>query len=64
MPALVQPDGFLKTDAFLRLEGLPNIFVVGDVTNLPGGRLVITVSFHVLSIVGNLKTLSSSASPG
>lgn len=62
-PHLVEPNGLIKTDAFLRLEGHPNIFVAGDVTNLPEGRLVITASFHVTSIVANLKKLAVASAP-
>lgn len=61
-PDVVQPNGLLRTDRFLRLEGHPNIFVSGDVTNLPEGRLVITVSFHVPSIVANLKAMLAAGS--
>jgi len=62
-PEVVQANGLLMTDEFLRLKDHPNIFVSGDVTNLPEGRLVITVSFHVPSIVANLKTMAA-AGPG
>lgn len=62
-PQLVQKDGFLKTDRHLRLQGHRNIFVAGDVTNLPEGRLVITASFHIPAIVASLKTLVNSTLP-
>lgn len=62
-PSLVDAAGLLKTDSFLRLQGHPNIFVSGDVTNLPERRLVITASFHVTSIVKNLKVIAAAASP-
>ncbi|BCM24313.1 NAD(P)/FAD-dependent oxidoreductase [Methyloradius palustris] len=58
-PELVEANGLIKTDSYLRLEQHPNIFVAGDVTNLPEGRLAITASFHVVSIVENLKALAS-----
>ena len=60
-PDLVQSNGFIKTDAYLRLQGQPHVFVAGDVTNLPEGRLVITASFHIPSIVSNLKTMLAAA---
>lgn len=62
-PAAVQADGFLKTDAYLRLEGHPNVFVAGDVTNLPEARLAIIGGLHVKSVVANLKTLVSADAP-
>ncbi|HJV02740.1 MAG TPA: FAD-dependent oxidoreductase [Burkholderiaceae bacterium] len=56
-PQLVQADGLLKTDEYLRLQGYANIFIAGDVTNLPEGRLAITASFHVPAIVANIKAM-------
>lgn len=61
-PNCVEENGLLKTDPILRLKGHPNIFVAGDITNLPEGRLIITASFHTPSIVANLKTLDADAS--
>lgn len=61
-PHLVQQNGLLKTDEYLRLEGFTNIFVAGDVTNLPEGRLAITASFHVPSIVTNIRAMLSASS--
>ena len=58
-PALVETNGLVKTDTYLRLQGHPHIFVAGDITNLPEGRLVITASFHVPSIVANLTLLAT-----
>lgn len=62
-PASVQADGLLKVDAYLRLEGHPNVFVAGDVTNLPEGRLAIIGGLHAKSVVANLKKLLVSPSP-
>lgn len=53
-------NGRIKTDRYLRVEGKPNIFIAGDATNLPEGRLAIIAGFHTKSVVGNLKTLLSS----
>jgi NADH dehydrogenase FAD-containing subunit len=61
-PAVVQKDGLVKTDQFLRVEGHPNIFIAGDITNLPEGRLAITASFHVPSIVSNLTSVLKAGS--
>ena len=58
-PELVEPNGLVKTDHYLRLQGHPHIFVAGDITNLPEGRLAITASFHVPSIVSNIKTFAN-----
>lgn len=63
-PNQVQSNGLLKTDRFLRLEGHPHIFVAGDVTNLPEGRLVITASFHIPSIVSNIKLMLTAGAGG
>lgn len=60
-PHLVQENGLLKTDDYLRLEGFSNIFVAGDVTNLPEGRLAIIASFHASSIVRNIKSIASAS---
>jgi NADH dehydrogenase FAD-containing subunit len=60
-PNLVRQDGQILTDQFLRLKRHPNIFVSGDVTSLPEGRLVITASFHVPAIVKSLKTLADTS---
>ncbi|WP_375540031.1 FAD-dependent oxidoreductase [Rugamonas brunnea] len=60
-PQLVQDDGLLMTDAYLRLQGHADIFVAGDVTNLPEGRLAITASFHVPAIVANIKAMLAAA---
>ncbi|MET3762232.1 FAD-dependent oxidoreductase [Sphingomonas sp. UYEF23] len=57
-PALVDAKGLVATDDYLRVAGHSNVFVAGDITNLPEGRLVITASFHFTSIVANLKTLA------
>lgn len=56
-PQLVEQNGQLKVDRFLKLQGHPNIFVAGDVANLPEGRLAIVASFHAASIVSNLKSI-------
>lgn len=61
-PELVQDDGLLLTDDYLRLQGFANIFVAGDVTNLPEGRLAITASFHVPAIVANIKAMLAAPS--
>ena len=60
-PDTVQQDGQIKVDGFLRLEGHPTIFVAGDVTNLPEGRLAIIGGLHAKSVVGNLKALLAAA---
>ena len=39
------------------------MFVAGDVTNLPEGRLAIISGLHAKSIVANLKNLLASPSP-
>jgi len=62
-PASVQPDGLLRVDPFLRLQDHPRVFVAGDVTNLPEGRLAIISGLHAKSIVANLKKLLASPAP-
>lgn len=63
-PQLVQADGLLKTDPYLRLQDHPNIYVAGDVTNLPEARLAIIAAFHVKSIVANLKKMQAVGGAG
>ena len=62
-PALVQTNGLVKTDEFLRVENHPNVFIAGDITNLPEGRLAITAGFHVPSIVASIKAMLKAGSP-
>ena len=62
-PAAVQQDGQLKVDRYLRLEGHTNVFVAGDITNLPEARLAIIGGLHAKSVVANLKVLITSAEP-
>jgi NADH dehydrogenase FAD-containing subunit len=59
-PALVEADGRLKTDTTLRLQGHPNIFVAGDVTNLPERRLAIVAGLHAPAVIKSLKALAIS----
>lgn len=59
-PEAVEPDGRLKTDPYLRLEGHPNIFVAGDVTNLPERRLALIAFLHAPVVVKNLKAVAHS----
>ena len=63
-PAAVQADGQLKVDQYLRLEGHPNVFVAGDVTNLPEGRLAIIGGLHAKSVAANLKALVTAQDTG
>jgi NADH dehydrogenase FAD-containing subunit len=62
-PAAVQPDGRLKVDTYLRLEGHPNVFVAGDVTNLPEARLAIIGGLHAKSVAANLKAIVTADKP-
>ncbi|HCI9590169.1 TPA: FAD-dependent oxidoreductase [Klebsiella variicola] len=56
-PDVVQPDGLIRVDQYLRVVGHPAIFAVGDVTNLPENRLAIVAGLHVKSVVANMKHL-------
>lgn len=56
-PEAVQSNGLVKVDEYLRVTGHPNVFAVGDVTNLPENRLAIIAGLHVKSVVSNLKRL-------
>ena len=62
-PSAVQSNGQLRVDKFLRLEGHANLFVAGDVTNLPEGRLAIIAGLHAKSVVANLGLLLAAANP-
>ena len=62
-PHAVQPDGQLKVDRYLRLEGHPAVFVAGDITNLPEARLAIIGGLHAKAVVANLKALVTSSDP-
>ena len=62
-PNVVDANGLLKVDQNLRLEGHPTIFVAGDVTNLPEGRLAIIGGLHAKSVAANLKTLLAAQDP-
>jgi NADH dehydrogenase FAD-containing subunit len=62
-PAAVQSDGMLRVDRYLRLEGHQNVFVAGDVTNLPEGRLAIISGLHAKSIAANLKAIVTAKVP-
>ena len=59
-PEAVEPDGRLKTDSYLRLQGHPTVFVAGDVTNLPERRLALIAFLHAPAVTKNLKTLAQS----
>lgn len=63
LPDAVQPNGLLRVDEALRVDGHPTIFVAGDVTNLPEARLGIITDYHVASIVSNLRRIAK-ARPG
>ncbi|MCI4184662.1 FAD-dependent oxidoreductase [Dickeya dianthicola] len=56
-PDVMQPDGLIRVDQYLRVVGHPAIFAVGDITNLPENRLAIVAGLHVKSVVANLKRL-------
>jgi apoptosis-inducing factor 2 len=56
----VEADGRLKTDEYLRLQGRPNVFVAGDVTNLPERRVAIIAGQHAAAVAKNLKSLARS----
>lgn len=62
-PAAVAEDGRLKVDRYLRLEGHPSVFVAGDVTNLPEGRLAIIGGLHAKSVAANLGLLVAASDP-
>lgn len=62
-PDLVERDGRLRTDSFLRLVGHPNIFVVGDTTNLPERRMAIIAGLHASAVIRNLRTLAQATDP-
>ncbi|KML67888.1 NAD(P)/FAD-dependent oxidoreductase [Pectobacterium peruviense] len=60
---VVQPNGLVRVDPYLRVVGHSTIFAVGDVTNLPENRLAIVAGLHVKSVVGNLKRLIAAETP-
>lgn len=62
-PSAVELDGRLKTDRFLRLIGHSNIFIAGDVTNLPERRLGLIAGLHAATISKNLKVLAYAKDP-
>lgn len=56
-PAAVQADGLVKVDRYLRVIGHESIFAVGDITNMPEGRLALVGGLHAKSVAANLKRL-------
>jgi len=62
-PEDVEPDGRIKVDRFLRLEGHPSVFAIGDTTNLAEGRFGLIARFHGNSVVANLKRLAHAPDP-
>lgn len=57
-PGAVEPDGRIKVDRFLRVEGHPSVFAVGDTTNLTEARFGLIARFHSNSVIANLQTLA------
>jgi len=62
-PDTVEPDGRVRTDPFLRVEGHPSVFVVGDATNLPESRMAVIAGLHVKAVVASLTALSRARRP-
>lgn len=62
-PETVTEAGRLKVDRYLRLEDHPSVFVAGDVTDLPEGRLAIIGGLHAKSVAANLGALVTAAEP-
>jgi len=58
-PDSVEPDGRVRTDPFLRVEGHPSVFVVGDATNLPESRMAVIAGLHVKAVVASLTALGA-----
>jgi NADH dehydrogenase FAD-containing subunit len=62
-PDLILPNGTVATDEYLRLKGAKHIFVAGDLTSLPEGRLGLITGFHADCVTRNLRALAKGAAP-
>lgn len=51
--------GLVKTSLTLQVPNHPNIFVVGDITDLPEAKLAFIAGFHVKHLLSNLNRLLS-----
>jgi apoptosis-inducing factor 2 len=55
----VDERGFVKVDEFLRLEGMNNIFIAGDVTNILEEKTAQNAEKHAALIIENIRATDS-----
>jgi len=54
-PELLTPAGLVRVDAFLRVDGWSNVFAIGDVNDVPVGKLVLPAVAQAKTAAGNVK---------
>jgi len=54
---ILEPDGSLKTNKNLQLEGYPNIFVGGDISGIKEEKIAQNAELHATVIIENIKRL-------
>ncbi|KAJ3090961.1 hypothetical protein HK102_002085 [Quaeritorhiza haematococci] len=53
----IDPSGYVKVDEFLRMEGFDNIFVLGDVNNVPIEKSYFAADMQAINTVRNIDRL-------
>lgn len=63
-PSAVTEAGLVRVDENMQVQGLPNVFAIGDVADAPGWRSLVNAEAEAATVAGNMAAVAVASNTG